>query len=85
MLDITCLQYLYNIFLQIETCHRQDSPCVLGNGLSFMDFGIQTVCRQQYSYRQLLVVSDTGEQEVDRFRFPSACRCHHVIGDNRFA
>ena len=72
---------MYDISLsfQIETCRRPEGSCQLGNGMEFSAYGIETVCRQQFSYRKMLAVSSKGEEEVDLFQFPSGCQCFHKI------
>ena len=67
------------MYLQIENCRRPEGSCQLGNGMGFSDYGIETVCRQQFSYRKMLAVSSKGEEEVDFFQFPSGCQCFHKI------
>ena len=54
----------------------------MGEGKEFSDYGIRTVCRQQYSYQKLMVVKDKGkeeeEQDVDLFNFPTGCKCFRI-------
>jgi len=64
--------------VRIETCSDPGTSCRLQGGLRFSDFGVRTVCRQKYTYRKMMAISDNGEEEVDLFKFPSACVCHQV-------
>jgi len=64
--------------ITIEKCDRPGHSCRLSDGLMFSDFGLQTVCRQKYVTRRMLVVGDSGRLEVDTFQFPSACNCFQV-------
>ena len=66
--------------LKVEKCLSPKKSCQLGEGNEFSDYGIRTVCRQQYSYQKLLAVSSDGgeEKDVDLFRFPSGCKCFRI-------
>jgi len=35
-----------------------------------------TVCKQLYREHRLMIISDSGELEIDSFSLPSACACH---------
>ena len=71
-----CMSYLP--IMKVEKCLHPERSCQLGDGKEFSDYGIRTVCRQQYSYQKLLAVSSNGEEEVDLFRFPSGCKCFRI-------
>ena len=35
-----------------------------------------TIARQEYDYTKLLALSETGQQYVEDFTFPSGCKCY---------
>ncbi|XP_040571899.1 uncharacterized protein [Lepeophtheirus salmonis] len=61
----------------IGKCHSPGSECTLGSNIKPSDYGLKTVCRQNYTFKRLLAVSDSGEEMVDSFKFPSCCVCHY--------
>ena len=70
---------LHLIKLKVEKCLQPEVSCHLGEGKEFSDYGIRTVCRQQYSYQKLMVVKDKGkEEDVDLFNFPTGCKCFRI-------
>ena len=65
--------------LKVEKCLQPEGSCQMGEGKEFSDYGIRTVCRQQYSYQKLMVVKDKGkEEDVDLFNFPTGCKCFRI-------
>ena len=57
--------------VRVERCLRQGRSCNI-DSVS----GVETVCRQKYSLRRLLALSQEGYQYVDVFKFPSCCVCY---------
>ncbi|XP_023326028.1 uncharacterized protein LOC111699559 isoform X2 [Eurytemora carolleeae] len=57
--------------VKVEKCVKPGDSCNLFEGM-----GSRTVCRQKYSYKKMLALSDTGQQYIDSFRFPSCCVCY---------
>ena len=59
---------------------KAGAPCTVnsdGDNL-LQDFDIETVCRQKYTYRRMLALSESGSEEVDFFKFPTSCACFQV-------
>jgi len=57
--------------VKVEKCIRQGESCNIASS------GYEaTVCKQKYTYRRLLALSEDGTQYVDSFRFPSCCICY---------
>ena len=57
--------------VKVEKCLRPGRSCNIDSVT-----GSQTVCRQKYTFRRLLALSETGEQYIDSFKFPSCCVCY---------
>jgi len=57
--------------VRVERCLRPGRRCNI-DSVS----GVETVCRQKYSLRRLLALSQEGYQYVDVFKFPSCCICY---------
>lgn len=59
----------------VETCRSHGRPCELFG--SSLPEGYTTECKQKYTYRRLISITDSGQVVHDSFQMPSACCCSY--------
>lgn len=73
----------YQQGIRVEMCDRVDGPCEWPSGgggggggrAVYWPQGMRSVCRQKFTYRQLLAVDGYGRPVMDAFRMPCCCSC----------
>lgn len=77
----------YQQGIRVEMCDRVDGSCEWpsgnggyrgfrgGGGAAYWPVGMRSVCRQKFTYRQLLAVDGYGRPVMEAFRMPCCCSC----------
>lgn len=67
----------YQQGIRVEMCDRVDGPCEWPSAgrAVYWPQGMRSVCRQKFTYRQLLAVDGYGRPVMDAFRMPCCCSC----------
>ncbi|XP_070490478.1 protein spaetzle isoform X2 [Chironomus tepperi] len=76
----------YRQGIVVEECVNETQQCKYHNNFPL---GVQTRCKQSYTYRQLVAIDAVTNQPIrENFQFPSCCKCMYTSGHrsslNRF-
>lgn len=68
-----------NIFLCFFLiCRNAHQPCEYSQNFPL---GVESKCKQQFVYRNLLAINQEGKPVMEHFQFPSCCKC--MVTSNR--